>query len=114
MNKIILSSHAKERLKKRQLSLWSLQDTITHPEKKISLGEGKCKYIKKQGSRLYQVVATYLPEEKANLIISAWVRGEEDQPPLCWRFLTGLLKIIFLPVTMIFRRRAKHQSCKTN
>lgn len=111
MSKIILSTHAKERLKKRRLSLWSLEDTITNPTKKISLGEGKCKYIKKQGSRLYQVVATYLPAEKAYLVISAWVRGEDDRSPLIWRLLVGLLKTIFLPLTFTWRRYSKRPHC---
>ncbi len=91
MPKIIYSSHAQVRMKKRRLSPISID---------CSTKSGQQKFIKQQGSRLYHVVATYLSEQKAYLVISAWVRGEEDRPPLLWRLLTlpfTLIAKIFLP-----------------
>ena len=99
MPKIIYSSHAQVRMKKRRLSPISIEDTILHPDHHCPTKSGQQKFIKQQGSRLYHVVATYLSEQKAYLVISAWVRGEEDRPPLLWRLLTlpfALIAKIFL------------------
>jgi hypothetical protein len=93
--KIIYTNHARERLKKRRLSEHGLEDTICHPDKKFSIqNDGRTKYVKKQGTRLYHVVAKYLPDQKAYLILSAWVRGEEDRPDFAWQLITAPFRLI--------------------
>ena len=79
---------------------WDKTCSGAHPDHHCSTKSGQQKFIKQQGSRLYHVVATYLSEQKAYLVISAWVRGEEDRPPLLWRLLTlpfTLMAKMFFP-----------------
>jgi len=102
MPKIVLTKHALERARSRKMELYPIERTILDPDKKISLGEQKFKFLKNVAGRHYQLVATFLPKEDKWLIISVWIRGEEDQLPFMWRlirapfyFLWWLIRIIF-------------------
>jgi len=102
MPKIVLTKHALERARSRKMELYPIERTILDPDKKISLGEQKFKFFKNVAGRHYQLVATFLPKEDKWLIISVWIRGEEDQLPFMWRlisapfyFLWWLIRIIF-------------------
>lgn len=99
---VILTKHAKERTNQRGMTITGIEDTILNPDKKISLPAGQTKFIKQQGKRLYQAVAIYKEQEHAWLVLSVWVRGEEDRPDLLWLIITTpfiwlwqLLKFIF-------------------
>jgi hypothetical protein len=100
--KIIYTKHARERIRKRSLSFTGVEDTLSHPDKHQYLEQKQEKFIKLQGKRLYHVVATYLPKEKSWLIVSAWVRGEQDQAPLSWRLITFPFRLIAKLFKLIF------------
>ncbi len=82
MPKIVLSNHAMERARSRKMELYGIEKLILDPDKKISLGEEKFKFLKNVSGRNYQAIATYLQKENKWLIVSVWVRGEEDKLPL--------------------------------
>ena len=92
--KFIYTHHARARINSRALSKTGVEDTIARPDKKFPTGEQEYKFIKQQGTRRYHVVAKYLPDQKAWLVISAWVRGEEDQPPIVWRIITAPFRFV--------------------
>ena len=100
--KVILTKHAQERMSKRTMSKLGVEETVLKPDKKITGDKGETKFIKQQGSRQYQVIATYKPNERAWLVISAWVRGEEDQPDLLWRILTMPFKLLWSLLKILF------------
>lgn len=103
MPKIVLTKHALERAKSRKMELYPIERTILDPDQKISLGEQKFKFLKNVAGRRYQLVATFLPKEDKWLVISAWVRGEEDQLPFVWRLISAPFHFLWWLIKMIFQ-----------
>ena len=108
MAKIILSKHALERARLRNIELSAIEQIILNPEQKINLRDGKFKFIKNLNNRHYQVVAADIKKENKWLVISVWVRGEDDKAPFVWilitapfRFLWWLMKNFFKAVLVI-------------
>jgi len=95
MPKIIFTKHAQDRCKQRGITLKSVEETITSPAQRFEQTEpqGAVKFIKSVDGRRLHVVATYVPNENAWLIISVWVRGEEDKRPLEDRLLISPFKL---------------------
>lgn len=108
MSKITFTKHARERARLRHIAETNIEQILSSPDKKIELTGHKIKFLKTIGQRHYQVVATYLAKEQQWLVISVWVRGEEDKEPLVWvlislpfRLLRWLLKVIWSIVAKI-------------
>ncbi len=76
------------------MSRLGIEQTIINPDKVLELGQGQKKFIKQQGSRLYQTIALWKEKEQLWLIISVWVKGEEDRPDLLWRLLTAPFRFL--------------------
>lgn len=97
---IIFTKHALERMNKRSISTDRIWQVINHPDKSFvesssgSKGTTK-KFLKEVGGRKYQAVATYLTDEKKYLVISTWVRGEDDKQSIIWIIITLPFKIIW-------------------
>lgn len=102
MPRIILTKHALERVKSRKMELRLIERTIYEADEKIDLGENKFKFFKNIAGRRYQIVASFIPKEKNWLVISAWVRGEEDQVPLLWRLISSPFVLVWWLVRKIF------------
>lgn len=96
MSKVILSKHALDRAKFRKMEIGAIEEVVLHPQKEIDLGEGKIKFIKRIAKRNYQVIATHLNKENKWLVISVWVKGEEDRIPLIWQLLTLPFRLLWL------------------
>ncbi len=114
MAKIILSKHALERARLRHIELSVIEQIILNPEQKINLRDGKFKFIKNLNNRHYQIVAADIKKENKWLVISVWVRGEDDRLPLIWilisapfKFLWWLLKNFFQTFRDIFAKIAR-------
>ncbi len=101
---IIFTNHAYDRIKSRSLALHSIYETVNFPEKISQESKENKKYIKTIQNRKYQVVAAYKPNQKKYLVISAWVRGEEDKQPLSWQLITLPFKIILWIIKWIIKR----------
>lgn len=103
---LIFSKHALERMGRRSISKEMVRRTLNNPNKTFpGHSEDSIKFIKNISGRNTHVIATLLPEKKW-LIVSVWVRGEEDTPSIAWRIISfpfvivfklawGFLKIIF-------------------
>lgn len=92
---LVFTTHALERLKDRSLSQDSIYKTLQNPDFKKEMGRDKTKFFRTLNKRKVQVVASYLNEERKWLIISVWVRGEENKQPLVWRMLTLPFRIVW-------------------
>lgn len=92
---LIFTNHALERMKKRSLDSEDVYQAISYPENILKLEKFKKKYIKKIRERNIQVVvapAKQNPEQK--LVVSVWVRGENDKPGVIIQIFTSLFKFI--------------------
>lgn len=86
--KIIFTKHALARVDKREITEADIRLAISHPDDRMLMGpDGQYKFIRKRNGRNFQVVAKHLDKEDAWLIISAWVRGEDDKPGMFVRVL---------------------------
>lgn len=98
---LIFTNHAYHRLKQRSLSADGVWQTIHQPISKVKSGKGH-KYIRQIGDRNYQVVANFLSQENKYLIVSLWVRGEDDRLPLTWQILRLPFVLLWWLVKKIF------------
>jgi len=95
MAKIILSKHALERAQLRGIELSVIEKVILNPEHKINLKDGKFKFIKKIYDRHYQVIASEVKKENKWIVISVWVRGENDRIPLIWTLISAPFRLFW-------------------
>lgn len=92
---LIFTNHAQNRFKTRGISIESIFQTIQNPDHKIKIEQEKIKFFRTLHNRKIQVIAIYKKEEKKWLVISAWVRGEQDKLPLVWQILVLPFKILW-------------------
>jgi len=95
MPKITLSKHALQRARLRKMELYAIEQLILFPDQKTELEDDKFKFQKNISGRQNQAVATWLAKENKWLIISVWVRGEEDELPLAWRIIILPLQVLW-------------------
>lgn len=103
MAKIILSKHALERARLRKIELSAIEQIILNPEQKINLRDGKFKFIKTLNNRRYQIVAADVKKENKWLVISVWVRGEDDRVPFTWILITAPFRFLWWLLKNLFR-----------
>ncbi len=97
-SQIIFTKHALDRSQQRYVTQEKIEQVLQNPDKTIQIDGGKSKFIRVIDQRQFQVISSYLPKEDKWLIISAWVRGEEDRKPaldqLIESFTNGLVWIV--------------------
>lgn len=105
----IFTKHALERLGGRSITKDSVVSVLRHPDSSKPTGkQNTTKFIRTLNGRLIHVVATYLPDQKKWLVISVWVRGENDRVPLIWRILTAPFKLVWWLCRQAFNARTSH------
>lgn len=92
---LIFTNHAYNRLKERSISEDNVAMVIHRSDEKVSKADGKTKFIKTINDRLIHVVAEFLSSENKWLVISVWVRGEEDRVPLAWKVISWPFRTIW-------------------
>ena len=92
---LIFTKHALERLGDRNISKDAVWQVVNYPETFHNKGKkGKAtKFIRSLNDRKYHVVANYLPKKEKWLVVSVWVRGEEDKKSAVWLLITFPFKI---------------------
>jgi hypothetical protein len=100
---LIFTNHAYARLKDRSISEDAIWQTIQWPEKKYP-DQKSTKFIKSVYERRLHVIANWLAQENKWLIISVWVRGEEDKQPIVWQILTLPFRIGYWILKKIFTK----------
>lgn len=75
---VVFTKHARERLDLRRLSEDVIIQVMRKPNSTHKLEDGKIRFISKvMGSKVYVICKPILEENKW-LVISLWVRGEDD------------------------------------
>jgi hypothetical protein len=98
----IFSTHARERMQQRAISYDDVVATLSQPERSHPQGKANTvKFYRTINQRPLQVVATLLPGQHKWLVVSVWVRGEEDRASLLeslallpFKLLWALIKLI--------------------
>jgi len=91
---VIFSDHALQRMRRRRIDDDLVVKVVRQPDDKQTEDNGNTRFIKQVKDRNVHVVGSYLPDDKKWLIVSTWVRGEEDPRPL-W------VQVIRLPVLLV-------------
>jgi len=99
---LVFTDHALDRSSSRTVNRDAIWETVNHPGQKYREAGETTKFIKTVGGRKIHVVANYLKNERQWLVISVWVRGENDQLPLLWQLLTLPFKIVFWLGSWVF------------
>lgn len=105
---LIFTNHALNRMKERSIQQHTIWQVLQHPD--VTRPEDKAntaRFIRTIDDRNYHVVATYLPDKKKSLVISAWVRGEEDKLPLIWQILAFVIRNIWRLIQWLGRLLVK-------
>lgn len=104
---VILTTHASERLRQRSIDAYEVAETIAHSDKKFSDSKNTTKFIRTFRGRKYHVVGQWKPSEQKWLVVSAWVRGENDGEPLSTTILLSPIRLIWwLVKRIIFNRQS--------
>jgi hypothetical protein len=101
---LVFTTHAWERLQDRHVTPDAISQAVQSPTERVTLDGGKTKFIKTVSGRLIHVVAHWLPQEQHWLIVSVWVRGENDRVPLMWQLLTAPFKLLGWLVKQVWRQ----------
>lgn len=100
---LIFTDHAVERLDSRSITQEMVYQVVSSPQSSHHNGE-TTKYIKTIQDRKVHVVAQHLKADHKWLIISVWVRGEEDQQPLAWRIITFPFWLLWKLIKTLFKK----------
>lgn len=92
---LVFTNHAFERIKTRAIAPDAVWQAIDHPDQRFTQGQTTTRFIKTVAGRKIHAVATYLNREHKWLVVSVWVRGEDDRQPLVWQLLTLPFKIVW-------------------
>ncbi|MEO8582036.1 MAG: DUF4258 domain-containing protein [Patescibacteria group bacterium] len=99
---IIFTNHAQDRMNQRHLSRSDIERTLSNPDRSFPAKKrDTVKFIREINGRNHQVVAKLLENKKDWLVLSVWVRGEEDRNWVEWivllpvRILMAIFRLIF-------------------
>jgi hypothetical protein len=90
LQNVIFTNHAIERLKLRRISQQMVVQTVKRPDDSFLEDDGDTRFIKDIKGRNVHIVARQADEPGKWLVISAWVRGEDDPKPLFVRILQAI------------------------
>lgn len=90
---LVFTKHAWERLSDRSLTQDVVFQVIQSPDKTVH-NQHNFKFIRTVSERTVHVVATPI-EHGQWLIISTWVRGEEDKKNFVWELLVTPFRIVW-------------------
>lgn len=94
--RLIFTNHALDRMQYRRVSQEAVWRVLQHPDRvEPEEKPGSYRFIRILRGRQYQIIGVHLANEKKTLIISVWVRGEEDRPSLWWLVLRWPLQLLW-------------------
>ncbi len=105
MSEFIFTKHALQRLKERAISVDQAESVLRNPSQTIpGKKPNTVKFIRELNGRNTQLVGTYLADQKKWLIVSAWVRGEDDKVPFVWQVMTFPFKAAWWLLQRSFKK----------
>jgi hypothetical protein len=90
---LVFTKHALERLSDRTITQDAIYQTVQAPDRSLP-GQGNTKFIRAVSGRLIHVVAAPIKKHQW-LVVSVWVRGEEDREPLAWQIITLPFRLVW-------------------
>jgi hypothetical protein len=75
---VAFTKHALERLELRRISREMVMQTIRNPNRQFVEANGNIKFIRKVSGCKVHAICKPLPEESKWLVVSVWVRGEDN------------------------------------
>lgn len=95
---LIFTKHALARMRERSVSNDSIFRVIQAPDtiKGDKSGSKPVKFVRLYNDRLYHVIAQWKRQERAWLVVSVWVRGEDDRESI-------LAQLLLLPFRLFWR-----------
>ncbi len=104
-NAIVFTKHAKERMVLRSISPATVETVLDNPDRTTPTEKpNTTKFVKTINGREIQVIARHLPEEHKTLIISVWVRGEDDPENLAWLFISLPFRLLWKLVVFVWHK----------
>ena len=101
---LIFTHHALDRLQDRSINYAYLANVVNDPDKKFPQSENTFKFIKTINHRKIHLVAKFLEKDQKWLVISVWVRGEEDRESVVWWLLTLPFKLMMWLIKKMFKK----------
>ena len=109
---VVFTRHARERLEQRKISEQMIINAIAMPYRSFTQKDGGMKFICRINERNVHVVCQPLPEERKWLVITVWVRGEDDngkvvkraknKKALSFNIMVILIILISLAIAFLF------------
>jgi hypothetical protein len=107
---LIFTNHSLDRIKLRSISQESVAKVLSHPDETYPDEKpGTIKFIRTLNDRTIHVIATYLKDQKKWLVISVWVRGEEDPQSLVWQLIIFPFKLLAKVAGIMWAYRKKNR-----
>lgn len=101
---IFFTHHSRERMNLRKIAQSDIERTISSPDRSFpGKKRDTIKFIKHIDGRRHEVIGKFLKDQNAWLVLSVWVRGEEDRKPLLDQMVLLPFKVVFWIVKTIFR-----------
>lgn len=101
---LVFTKHAQERSRQRGITLDAVEAAVLNPDQKfVGKQPGTTKFIKTIKDRRLHIVAQYLSDEHKWLVISVWVRGEDDQAPLSWQLIVLPFKLAWWVIKRVYK-----------
>ena len=102
---LIFTKHALARMNERSISEDSIYWVIRDPDttKGNKDGYGSVKFIRVLNNRNFHVVAQWKKEQSAWLVVSVWVRGEDDREPISTQIILGPFRVIWWLFKQLFK-----------
>lgn len=103
---LIFTNHALERLSQRSISQEAVERVLDHPDRTHPTDKAQTtKFIRELNGRVIHVVATYLPDQKKWLVVSVWVRGEDDKVPVAWYIISFPFRLAGWAISHLFAHK---------
>jgi len=107
MSEFIFTTHARERLQQRNIPLSDAESVLRNPDKTYpGKKPNTVKFIRTINYRRVELIATHLSDQKKWLVVSAWVRGEDDKVPLSWQIIALPFRLVWWVVKKIVSKTA--------
>lgn len=104
---LIFTDHALHRTTLRSIRLEAIYQTVNNPNQSFNQEdnqeEAAIKFIKSINDRQHHVIAKKTDQGQW-LVISVWIRGEEDPVPLMWQLLTFPFKVLWRLINKIIKK----------
>lgn len=90
-------------MQERSITMDHVAQVVNYPAKKFTQGKGISKFIRELNGRKHHVVAQWKSAEKKWLVISVWVRGENDKEPISVQLIMAPFRLIWWLVKKLLK-----------